>query len=317
MRAWQVLEKGTGRLRIDLVDLPDPSDGLIVDVHAAGIGFPDLLMSRGEFQIRQPTPFTLGWEAAGVVVDAGASQFRPGDRVATISFGAFADRLSAVPESTFPLPAGLDFPHGAALPLNYLTALAALEYRGHLVAGERLLVHGAGGGVGSAAVQIGKALGAHVTAVVSDADKACVARAAGADRTVSLSDDWRQCVMEGSVSGVDMVFDPVGGERFVDSLRCLAPQGRLMVVGFAAGQVPNMPVHRLLHRNIDVRGCTWSILTTAPGGVAGAARRLADMVTAGQVDPQIGAIYPFDELPAALDTLSHRKAQGKLILTTR
>jgi NADPH2:quinone reductase len=294
---------------------PGPEYGLVVRVRAAGVGFPDLLMSRGEFQIRQPLPFTLGWEAAGDVVHAPAeSAFRPGDPVVTLSFGAFAERVVANPAATFRLPAELSFCEGAALPLNYLTALAGLERRGRLRAGETLLVHGAGGGVGSAAVQVGKALGARVLAVVSDAAKGEVARKAGADDVVTTSGAWRDRVLEWSGGGVNVVFDPVGGERFAESLRCLASEGRLVVVGFAEGSIPSVSVNRLLLRNVELSGCTWSVLASAPGGLAEAGRRIAEMVRDGFVRPPLGAIYDFADAPAALVSLAERRAVGKLVL---
>ena len=267
MRALRIHETG-GPDAVLAADVPEPdADGaLIVDVRAAGVGFADLLMSRGEFQIRQEPPFTLGWEAAGVVRSAPEeSAFSPGDEVVTLSFGAFAEQVAAVPEATFALPAGLDFAEGAAFPMNYLTALAALERRGRLRAGETLLVLGAGGGTGTAAVQVGKALGARVIAAVSSEDKAGTAREAGADETVLTTEGWRGRVLELAPGGVNVVFDPVGGERFHEALRCLASEGRLVVVGFADGAIPEIAVNRLLLRDIDVCGCKWSILATAPG----------------------------------------------------
>ena len=318
MRAWQVREIGGPDVLVCAeVAEPRAEGSLVVRVRAAGVGFPDLLMSRGEFQIRQPPPFTLGWEAAGEVVRAPEDgAFRPGDPVVTMSFGAFADEVLANPATTFALPAGLSFEEAAALPLNYLTALAGLERRGRLQAGETLLVQGAGGGVGSAAVQVGKALGARVVAVVSDDAKAEVARGAGADRVVLTDDPWRQQVLDWSGGGVHVVFDPVGGERFAESLRCLASEGRLVVIGFAEGGIPSVPVNRLLLRNVEISGCTWSVLAGAPGGLAAAGQRLAAMVRDGFVRPRVGAVHAFADAPAALRALAERRAAGKLVLAT-
>ena len=206
MRALQVTDPD-GPDSVLVADVPPPGGDapLVIDVHAAGVGFADLLMSRGEHQIRQEPPFTLGWEAAGVVVRApSASDLRAGDEVVTLTLGAFAERIAAVPEATFRLPAGLSLTEGAAFPMNYLTALAGLERRGRLQAGETVLVHGAAGGVGTAAIQVGRGLGARVIAVVSSEEKAGVARAAGADEVVVSADgEWRQAVLDLAPGGVE------------------------------------------------------------------------------------------------------------------
>ncbi len=316
MRAWRIeaTDRSDGILLEDVAP-PRADAGLVVRVFAAGVGFPDLLMSRGEFQIRQPVPFTLGWEAAGEVVHAPAeSALRPGDPVVTMSFGAFAEQVVANPASTFPVPAALSFHEGAALPLNYLTALAGLERRGRLRAGETLLVHGAGGGAGSAAVQVGKALGARVIAIASETAKGDLARKAGADEVVLTSEPWRERVLELSGGGVHVVFDPVGGDRFAESLRCLASEGRLVVVGFAGGSIPSVSVNRLLLRNVEISGCTWSVLASVPGGLIAAGRRIAEMVRNGFVRPPLGALHAFSDLPAALVALAERRSLGKLVL---
>ena len=316
MRAWIVHEAADpGRLSLETVPEPDPEAGLVVDVEAAGIGFPDLLMSRGEFQIRQPEPFRLGWEAAGTVVHAPTdSAFRRGDRVCSLSFGAFAEQVVANPTATFRLPDSLSFEEGAALPLNHLTALAALEFRGELTAGERLLVLGAAGGVGTAAVQMGKALGAHVVAAVSTDSKAAVAAAAGADEViVGAAPGWGKALRR-DAGGIDVVFDPVGGDAFDEASRALASRGRHVVVGFASGRIPSLGVNQLLLRNTDLRGCSWSVLTERPGGLPHAMDALARMVEAGTVRPAIGARVGFDDLPDGLRTLEKREATGKLVL---
>lgn len=317
MRALQVTDPA-GPDAVVLADVPaPPADApLLVDVHAAGVGFADLLMSRGEHQIRQPPPFTLGWEAAGVVVRAPAgSELRPGDPVVTLSLGAFADTVAAVPEATFRLPDGLSMIEGAAFPMNYLTALAGLQRRGRLQAGETVLVHGAAGGVGTAAVQVACGLGARVIAVVSSAAKAEVARTAGADAVVAAAGaDWRAAVQELAPGGVDVILDPVGGDLMLDNLRCLASEGRLVVVGFAGGSIPQIPANRLLLKNADVCGCTWSVLVGAPGGLPAAADRLGELVAAGAVRPSVGAVRPFEEGPQALRALADRAALGKTVL---
>jgi NADPH:quinone reductase len=304
-----------------LAEVPEPDEDaqLVIDVHASGVGFADLLMSRGEHQIRQQPPFTLGWEAAGVVVRSPAeSRLGPGDRVVTLTLGAFAERIAAVPEATFALPAGLSMTEGAALPMNYLTALAALERRGRLCAGETVLVHGAAGGVGTAAVQLAHALGARVIGVVSTDEKAVVARAAGADEVVTgTGEGWREQVQELAADGVNLIVDPVGGALMLDNLRCLASEGRLVVVGFAGGSIPQVPANRLLLKNVDVCGCSWSALIGAPGGLPAAAEKLAALVASGGIRPAVTGELALEEGPAALTALAERRSTGKTVLMLR
>jgi NADPH2:quinone reductase len=308
MRALRVVRED-GPEAVELVEVPEPDGELVVEVRAAGVSFPDLLMTRGEYQLRQELPFTLGWEAAGEVVRAPAGgRFAVGERVMTLSFGAHAERVAAVAEMTFTLPEELSWEEGAALPLNYLTALAAVERRGRVRAGESVLVHGAAGGVGTAAIQVAKSLGAQVIASVSTEAKAGVARAAGADEVV-VGEEFR-----GQLPGaVDVVIDPVGGnERFKESLRSLAPEGRLVVVGFTSGEIPECRVNRLLLRNVDVCGCSFGVLAS---DIEGAASRLRELVASGAIAPLVGASYPLEDGAAALCELAERRATGKLVLT--
>ena len=228
-----------------------------------GISFPDLLLSKGEYQLRPEPPFTLGVDVAGTVVStgstAGSAALAPGTRVAgVVPYGGAGERAVIPATSVFPLPDRLSYDEGAALPMNYLTALFALQERGQVRADETVLVHGAAGGVGTATLQVAKGLGARTIGVVSTPEKADFARAAGADETV-LVDGFKDAVQELTGGrGVDVVLDVVGGDVFTDSLRCLAEQGRLLVVGFAAGQgIPEVKVNRLLLGNLDVRGVGW------------------------------------------------------------
>jgi NADPH2:quinone reductase len=311
MRALQVTSED-GPDSVALADLPEPDGEFVVAVRAAGVTFPDLLMTRGEYQLRQPLPFTLGWEAAGEIFRAPpGSGFAVGDRVVTLNFGAHAEQVAAAPETTFALADELSFEEGAALPLNYLTALAALDRRGGLRSGETVLVHGAAGGVGTATVQIAKALGAEVTAVVSTEEKAEVARKAGADSAI-VGDDFRESLS----APVNLIVDPVGGEeRFKESLRSLAPEGRIVVVGFTSGEIPEVKINRLLLRNVDVRGCSFGVLATDPTGFAAAADRLIELVGAGAIKPLVGSVYPLEETAAALRELDERRAMGKVVVT--
>lgn len=314
MRALRV-ESETGPDGLVLTDVSEPDGELVVEVRAAGITFPDLLMSRGEFQIRRPLPFTLGWEAAGEVVKAPLDgRFTVGDRVVTLSFGTHAERVAAVPETTFPLPGGFSFEEGAAYPLNYLTAYAGLHQRAGLAEGETVLVHGAGGGAGTAAIQVAKALGARTLAIVSGEAKARTARASGADEVFLSGDDWCAQVREATGNGADVIFDPVGGDRFTDSLRVLAPEGRLLVVGFASGEIPTVKVNRLLFNSTDVRGVAWSVLANRPDGLAKATEALNEMAERGVLRPPIENQVAFEEAPGYLKDLAERRAVGRTVL---
>ena len=310
MRALQVHDL-IGPDGVAVADVPDPEPGgdqLLVDVRAGGVSFVDLLLSRGLYQLRPDPPFTLGLQLAGTTPDGG--------RVAAVSFGAFAERVAVPAFAALPLPDEASFEEGAALVMNYQTAHFALKRRGRLRAGETALVHGAGGGAGSAAVQVAKALGARVIAVASDERKREAARQAGADEIVDAGEGWRERVKGLTErAGVDLVFDPVGGERMTESLRCLAPEGRLLVVGFAAGEIPDFAANRVLLRNVDVVGVNWGGLAMArPEIVAEAAEDLIRWHAAGLVAPVIGGRYALEDGADALRALEARRAVGNLVL---
>jgi NADPH2:quinone reductase len=311
VRALQVREL-IGPDGVGVAEVPEPvagDDQVVVEVRAGGVSFVDLLLSRGQYQIRPDPPFTLGLQLAGTTPDGG--------RVAAVTFGAFAERVVVPGFATLPLPDDASFEAGAALVMNYQTAHFALKRRGRLHAGETLLVHGAGGGAGSAAVQVGKALGARVLAVASDEDKRAAALQAGADEAIDAGAGWRdrvKALTDGA--GVDVVFDPVGGERMTDSLRCLAPEGRLLVVGFASGAIPDFAANRVLLRNVDVVGVNWGGLAmTRPEIVAEAAQDLIRWHAEGHVAPVIGARYPLEQGAEALRAIEARRAVGNLVLT--
>ena len=322
MRAVQVVRLD-GPAAVEVRDVPEPQrapDQVLVDVHAAGVNFPDVLQTKGLYQYRPDTPFTLGSEVAGTVREAPAdSALRPGDRVAAFTTtGAFADVVAAPAEHVLPLPDEVGFAAGACLPMNYLTAHFALLVRGHLRKGQKVLVQGAAGGVGTAVVQLAAALGAHVVAVVSTEAKAEVARAAGAHDAV-LADGFKDAVkaLTGG-AGVDIVVDPVGGDRFTDSLRCLAPEGRLLVVGFTAGEIPTVRVNRLLLGNIDVVGVGWGAYALGrPGYVAQQWAELEPHLRSGALDPLISATFPVEDAAAALATIDERRVTGKVVLRMR
>lgn len=305
---------------LELVEVPAPEPGVdqvLIDVKAAGVTFPDVLMTRGMYQLRPEVPFTPGSEVAGVVASAPeTSDFNIGDRVAAFpGLGGFAEQVVAAEDKVFPLPDSVAFEAGAALPMNYLTVQFALVTRGKLVAGETVLVQGAAGGIGTATIQLAKVLGARVLAVVSTPDKAAAAESAGADEVV-LADGFLDSVKsltEGR--GVDLVLDPVGGDRFTDSLRSLAPYGRVLVLGFTAGEIPTVKVNRLLLNNIDVVGVGWGALAFfTPGFMRRQWDELLPLIESGALDPILNAQYPLDEAPAALLDLQERRALGKVLL---
>ena len=317
-----VLERLEGPDGLALADRPEPAaDGgrVLLDVYAAGVSFPDLLLSQGRYQLRPEVPFVMGLEAAGVVAQAPAgSGLRPGQRVVASAFGSWAERVTAPADQVFPLPDAMTMAQGAGLLMNYHTAHFGLARRGRLRSGETLLVHGAAGGVGSAAIQVGKALGARVIAVVSDERKAEAARRLGADQTVPSGEGWLDRVRALSPSGVDAIFDPVAGDRFDDSVRALAPEGRLIIIGFAGGSIPTLAVNRVLFRNIDIVGAAWgAFLERHPEIRAGTHQQLLTMAAAGFVDPLVGAELPLERAADAVRLIGDRQAIGKVVLTVR
>jgi NADPH:quinone reductase len=322
MRAVQVV-RPEGPSGVEVVEVPEPtaSEGrVLVDVHAVGVSFPDLLLSAGQYQLKPEPPFVLGVDFAGLVRQAPASSgFAAGDRVACVlPYGGGADVVALDAESVFPLPDAMSFEQGAALPMNYLTAQFALATRAALQEGETVLVHGAAGGVGTATVQVAKGYGARVIAVVSTEEKAEVARTAGADEAV-LVDGFLPAVKEltGGV-GVDVVVDVVGGDLMTDSLRSLAPLGRLLVVGFTAGAIPEVRVNRLLLNNIDVRGVGWGAYAMVrPGFMRRQWDQLVPMMESGVVAPPVGSTYALEDVRQALTDMAERRATGKLVLTLR
>ncbi|WP_263172666.1 NADPH:quinone oxidoreductase family protein [Streptomyces sp. SCSIO ZS0520] len=319
MRAVRVVRlEGPDAVEVAEIGPPERQEGqVLIDVRAAGVTYPDVLLTRGAYQLKPEPPFVPGSEVAGVVREAPAgSGFTAGQRVAAFpGFGGFAEQVAADPAMVFPLPERLSFAAGAGLPMNYLTAHFAFVRRAGLRAGETVLVHGAAGGVGTAAVQLAAALGARVVAVVSSEAKGEVARKAGADEVV-LAEGFLPAVKELTGGrGVDVVVDPVGGDRFTDSLRSLAPEGRLLVIGFTGGEIPTVKVNRLLLNNIDVRGVGWGAYWLArPAYLQEQWRDLLPHLEAGRLDPVLGGSYALDDAAAALRALDDRTASGKIVL---
>ncbi len=323
MRGYQVVDFGPpSALRIG--EMPDPVPGerqILVDVAAAGINFPDTLVVSGRYQILPERPFVPGKEIAGVVraVGAGVSGFAPGDRVLSqLEHGAFAEQALVTPEDTFRMPDGLGFAEATALGLVYQTAYFALCDRARLRSGETVLIGGAAGGVGVAAIQLAKAFGARVLAAVRKPDQAEFVRAMGADAVIdvggkNLRDDLRAQVFAATgAAGADIVLDPVGGEFFGAALRALAWCGRLVVIGFVAGDIPSVKANYLLVKNISVSGLQWSdYRERAPARVAAAQKEIFELWRAGVLQPPVTKTFSFEELPAALDLIGQGRIQGK------
>ena len=322
MRAAQITQL-TGPTGIELVECPTPEAGpgqVLIDVHFAGVSFPDVLLSKGEYQIKPELPFIPGSEVSGVVVTAPPdSGLHAGQSVAAFpGLGGFAEAVAVDPRMVFALPPGVPLDVAAALPMNYFTVHFALVRRAHLRAGETVLVQGAAGGVGTAAVQLAHALGARVIAVVSSPAKAAAARAAGADEVVA-ADGFRAAVADLTGGrGVDLVVDPVGGDRFTDSLRSLAPEGRLLVIGFTGGEIPMVRVNRLLLNNISVVGVGWGAFWLArPDYLAEQWAELAPMVGDGRLAPVLGSSHSLADAAVAVSELAERRAEGKVLLRVR
>ncbi|MFY0527004.1 NADPH:quinone oxidoreductase family protein [Archangium gephyra] len=322
MRALQ-LERLDGPEGLKLVDVPEPEAGdqVLIDVRAAGVSFPDLLLTKGQYQMKPPLPFVPGVEVAGVVRGAPAgSGFKAGDRVMAFTMlGGWADVVAAPPGMTFRVPEGWSFEAAAGTVMNYHTAYFALHRRGRLKTAETVLVHGAAGGVGTATIQVARGAGARVFAVVSSEEKAEVARSAGADKAFLSSGDWVSRVRDATKGrGVDVVMDPVGGDIFDLSLKCLAPEGRLLVVGFAGGRIPEVKVNRLLLKNVDVVGVAWgAFIMQEPELTAEIAKGLSSLSDKGFVEPVVGQVFPLEQAAQALRELDSRKATGKVVLRIR
>ena len=304
-------------------EVPDPVAGpgtLLVEVKAAGCNFFDILMVQGQYQVKPPFPFIPGAEVGGVVLEVGegVTGFAPGDRVfASAGIGAFAERTVVPAKGAFALPEGMSFAEGAALPIVYPTSYAGLVYRAALQPGEDLLVHAAAGGVGIAAVQIGKALGARVLATAGSADKLEVARRAGADVLIDYrNEDFVERVKaETGGKGADVIYDSVGGDVFDRSLKCIAWNGRLLVIGFASGTIPTVKANRILLKNIAITGLHWGAhVTNDPAKIPETFAALLELYAQGKIAPVIYDTYPLEELPTALEALASRKTYGKVIV---
>ena len=317
MRAVHIVnQEGPAHLRQVEVEVPARApDEVRIRVAAAGVSFPELLQSKGLYQLQPELPFIPGGEVAGTVVEAPAgSRHQVGDRVAAVAVsGGYAEVATAKEHMVFPLPDGISFEKAAALPVNYLTCHFALTVRAALQAGERVLVHGAAGGVGNAAIQVAKAFGAGlVVAVVSTDEKEAVALRAGADECVRPAGFLARAK---ELGGVDVVVDPVGGDRFTDSLRALREDGRVVVVGFAGGEIPTVRVNRLLLNNISVVGAGLGAYTaTREGYEAEQWDELLPHLRSGVLDPPAVRAFALEQASHVLSEIEARQLVGKAVL---
>ena len=308
--------------QLTIADLPSPIPGprqVRIDIKAAALNFPDALMVQGLYQVKPPLPFSPGSEFAGVVNEVGSEvkNYKVGDRVIAFGLGGFAEESVADAERLMPLPEGMDFDVGAALVLTYCTSLHGLKDCGRLKAGETLLVLGAAGGVGVAAIEIGKAMGARVIAAASSDDKLALCRQLGADELINYaSENLRERInvlTEGK--GVDVVYDPVGGPYTEPAMRSLAWHGRLLVIGFAAGEIPKIPINLALLKERTIVGVyLGDSIKHDPQGHMRNIGQLLEWFAAGKVTPFISERVPLAGAPAAMARLAARQVKGKVVV---
>jgi NADPH2:quinone reductase len=314
---------GPERLAVEEIASPPLRAGAVrLAIHAAGINFADLLMVSGQYQEKPPLPFTPGSECAGIITEVaeGVNGFKVGDRVVALAgTGAYAEEVVVDAPRLMPLSPKMDFATAAGFPVTYGTSHGAFEWRAHLRPGEWLMVHGAAGGVGLTAVEIGKAMGARVIACAGGAEKLAIAREHGADHLVDYSrEDIRERVKEITGGrGADVIYDPVGGDVFDASLRAIAWGGRLIIIGFASGRIPQVPANIALVKNIDVIGFYWgSYQKHKPELVRQSFAQLFRWFEEGKLKPHISHRLDLKEVANAMNLLSQRKSTGKVVLTT-
>ncbi|HYM31028.1 MAG TPA: NADPH:quinone oxidoreductase family protein [Candidatus Cybelea sp.] len=309
-----------------LEDVPSPKVGqnqVRIAVHAAGVNFPDLLVTQGKYQFKPPFPFSPGMEVGGVVLEVApdVKTVKVGDRVmASTGTGGFAEEVVAPGQSVYRIPDSMDFASAAAFPITYGTTYHALIDRGHLKAGEWLLVHGAGGGVGLTAVEVGKLLGARVIATAGSDEKLAVAKKYGADHLINYSHEKvRDRVKEiTGDKGADVIYDPVGGDVFDESLRCIAWEGRLLVIGFAAGRIPQAPANLILLKGCEVVGVFWGSFTArTPDANRKNFETMLKWYAEGKLKPYVSSTYPLDKVADAMNALAARKVAGKAVIAVR
>ena len=303
---------------------PEPKKNeVLLQVHAAGVNFPDTLIIEGKYQFKPPFPFSPGGEAAGVVGAVGekVSHVKPGDRVMALTgWGSFAEEVAVPGYNVMPIPDGMDFASAAAFGMTYGTSMHALKQRANLQPGETLLVLGASGGVGLAAVEIGKAMGAKVIAAASSDAKLEVAKAAGADVLINYSEGSLKDKLKEITGGqgVDVIYDPVGGDLFEEAFRSIAWNGRMLVVGFASGTIPSLPANLTLLKGASLVGVFWgSFAQRQPQDNAANFQQLFAWFAEGKIKPLVSQTYPLEQAADAINHLGQRKAVGKVVVTVR
>jgi len=306
--------------REDLREVRAGAGQVVIDVRAAGCNFFDILITQGKYQVRPALPFSPGAEVAGTVREVGADveSFSVGDRVsALLDYGGFASTVAAPQERIFAIPAPMSFEEAAALGIVYQTSYVGLVHRASLREGETLLVHAAAGGVGLAAVQIGVALGARVIGTAGSSDKLDLVKQHGADAVINYRDeDWVERVhalTDGR--GADVIYDPVGGDIFDRSTKCIAFEGRILIVGFASGRIPSAQMSRVLVKNFSLVGLHWGLyFEKSPGVIREAQETISRMYIDGRIAPLVSAKYPLEDASAALAALGSRRTTGKIVL---
>ena len=323
MKAWQVSEWcEPEQMKLADIPLPEPKSGEVrIRNHAAALNFFDILQIQGKYQTKPLLPFTPGAEVAGVVdaIGPGVDQLAVGDRVmGSGGLGGFAEYTVTPAARTFQIPESLDFAAAAAMQIVYLTSYLALKVRAAIKAQEWLLVHAAAGGVGSAAMQLGKAFGARLIATAGSADKVDFCLAQGADYALNYREaNWVERIKEITAGhGADVIYDPVGGDVFDLSTKCIAAEGRLLVIGFAGGRIPSIAANRILLKNMSVVGCYWGgYLEHHPGFLAQTQAELFALYETGKIKPVVSQAYSLADAVSALRALAERKTYGKVVLT--
>jgi NADPH2:quinone reductase len=322
MRAWQVAELGEPSEVMEIVEVDDPTPGqgqVVIDVGAVGVSFPELLTIRGGYQVKPPLPFTPGNEVAGTVsaVGDGVTNLTVGDRVTFMGSGGLAEKTVASARSCFRLPDSIPMAKGCCLILNYGTTVFALDNRAKLAEGETLLVTAAAGGVGSAAIQIGKAMGANVIGLAGGPEKVQTVYELGAD----VAFDYREVDIVEAVRsatdgrGVDVVYEAVGGDIFQQVRRTVAWDGRLLIIGFTSGTIPDAPMNHALLKNYSIVGVHWGAwLARDPQNLEDNWNRIVELAATGHVDPLISEIRPFEAAAQALSDIGDRKTIGKVVI---
>jgi NADPH2:quinone reductase len=322
MRIWRLQELGDPADQLRLVEeaAPQPRAGeVLVDVEAVGLAFPDVLQCRGQYQVKTAPGFTPGGELAGTIraLGDGVSGLDVGQRVVFLGGGGLAEQVTHPARAVFAVPDGVSAATAAAIPINYCTTLYALRDRGQLRAGESVLITGAAGGTGTAAIQLATAAGARTIAVAGGEEKCALAREVGADVVIDhqVTPDWVDLVRDASGGGVDVAYDPVGGDTFHQVRRCMGWDGRLLVIGFVAG-IPEVATNHVLLKSYSIVGVHWGAsLARFPDSLREQMTTLLDMATTGAVDPPLYPPYAFEDAATALQDLAERRTYGKVVVT--